>query len=284
MNRLDQTGRLYMAIITISRELAALGDETANELAKQLGYHLVDKYLLEEKIKSYGITGNNLRKYDEKKPSFFAAMSQERDDYLHFLKSAILAEAGNGNTIFIGRGTWVILRNVPGVFSVFLVAPGEIRQERVKNYYQCDDKRALQIIGKSDHDREGFHRYFFGFQWKDPGNYHLSLNTGLMQSETCAEIIKAMLDKVITKSAGELNVPRIRELTLAEAIKHSIVYEKEIPIYYLEVSVSDNRVFLYGVANVQTLIDSAIACTRELVPDYAIQSEIQVIPEYDVMP
>ena len=54
-----------MAIITISRELAALGDETAQQLASQLNYRFLDKYILEERIKSYGITVKNLLKYND---------------------------------------------------------------------------------------------------------------------------------------------------------------------------------------------------------------------------
>jgi len=67
-----------MAIITISRELAALGDETAQELAKVLDYRFVGKHILEERIKSYGINDEKLKKYDERKPSFFASLSRDR--------------------------------------------------------------------------------------------------------------------------------------------------------------------------------------------------------------
>ena len=36
-----------MAIITISRQIASYGDETALELAKSLGYEFIDKRLRE---------------------------------------------------------------------------------------------------------------------------------------------------------------------------------------------------------------------------------------------
>jgi len=149
-----------MAFITISRELAALGDETAHELSKQLNCRLVDKYVLEARLKSYGIADRKLTKYDERKPSFLASLSHGRDDYLHFLKTAIITEAVQGSCIFIGRGASAILRRVPGVFSVFLAAPMDIRLERVKSYFLCDENRARHIIEKSDHDRVGFPVFF----------------------------------------------------------------------------------------------------------------------------
>ena len=273
-----------MAIITISRELAALGDETAHELASRLNYRFVDKYTVEERIKSYGVVGRKLQKYDEKKPSFWASLSQDRDDYLHYLKTAILTEAGQGSCVFIGRGAGVILKSIPGVFSVFLVAPLEIRLERVKSYFHCDDKRARQIIEQSDQDREGFHRYFFDSRWKDAGNYHLSLNTGHLHPEICAEIIKYMRDKSITDEAEERNTLGLKDLMLGQNIKHHILYEKGVPIHFLETSVSHGRVTLYGVANSQALIESAVSAARELVDAPCLTSEIQVVQEYSVMP
>ena len=282
-----------MAIITISRELAALGDETAHELENQLKYRLVDKSALEERMKSYGIAGNKLEKYDEKKPSLLASLSRDRDDYLHYLKSAILAEAGQGNTVFVGRGAALILKDVPGVFSVFLAAPWEIRIERVKGNFHCDEKRAVQVLEKSDHDREGFHRYFFDVKWKAPGNYHLALNTGQMRPELCAGIVKYMLDRIMTGEVETENVMRIQELTLGQRIRHKILYEKKVPIHFLEVTVTggeprpagaENRIFLYGVANAQSLIETAVSSARELAPGYTVQSEIQVVQEYSFMP
>jgi cytidylate kinase len=273
-----------MAIITISRELAALGDETAHELAKLLQYRFVDKLTLEERIKSYGVLDRKFEKYDEKKPSFFASLSQDRDDYLHYLKTAIFAEAGEGNCVFIGRGAGVIFKNVPGVLSVFLVAPGDIRCERVKSYFHCDDRRARQIIGQSDQNRRGFHRYFFDVDWKSPDNYHLTLNTGFLHPVINAELIRNLLDHLMVADIEAQGRRRLRELTLAQQVVHHIIYEKEIPIHFLEASVSEKNVTIYGVANSQSLVESAVSSAREIPNVETVRSEIQVVQEYTVMP
>jgi cytidylate kinase len=273
-----------MAIVTISRELAALGDETAHELAGQLNYRFVDKHSLEERIKAQGVEDRKLKKYDERKPSFWASLSQDRDDYLHFLKTAIFAEAGQGSCIIIGRGAGVILKAIPGVFSVFLAAPVEIRLERVKSYFHCDEKRARQIIEQSDSDREGFHKYFFDSRWKEAGNYHLALNTGHLHPTVCAEIIKYMRDRIITDEAEEQNTVRIKELSLGQQIKHHIIYEREIPIHFLEAVVSGGQVILYGVANSQSLVEAAAAAAREAAAGVSVRSEVQVVQEYNIMP
>jgi len=274
-----------MAIITISRELAALGDETAHELANVFGCRLVGKNNLEELIKTYGASDHNQVKYDEKKSSFMASLSHNRDDYLHYLKTAIFYEAGKSSCIFIGRGASVILKKIPGVFTVFLAAPMDIRIERVKNYFHCDERRARQIIEQSDRDREGFHRYFFDSQWKDAGNYHLALNTGHLHPEVCAEIVKYMWDRITTEEAEKLNAGRIAELSLEQVVKHGIIYEKNISIHFLEVAVAKDQITLFGVASAQSLIEAALLTARETAGSaFNVVSEIQVVHEYSLVP
>jgi cytidylate kinase len=273
-----------MAIITISRELAALGDETAQELAKILDYRFVDKQVLENRIKSCGVASGKFEKYDEKKPSFWASLSQDRDDYLHYLKTAIFTEALGGNSIFIGRGANVVFRDLPGVVSVFLVSSPEVRLERVKSYFHCDDKRARQIITQSDRDRAGFHRYFFDVEWRDPESYHLSLNTGLLHPAVCARIIKDLMESCFSEETESRNAARLRELILGQQIKHRILYEKQIPIHFLEASVQGDIVSLYGVANSQTLVEAALTAARDAAGSASVTSEIQIVQEYSIMP
>ena len=277
-----------MAIIAISRELAALGDETAGELAKLLGYRFVDKHALEERVKSYGIEGRKFEKYDERKPSFFALLSHDRDDYLHYLKTAIFAEAEQGSCVFIGRGAGMVLKNMPGLISLFLASPLNIRLERVKSYFQCDEQRARHIIERSDQDRIGFHRYFFDIDWRDPENYHLSLNTGFFNPAGCAEIINQCKNRFFTPESEAENAARLKELILEQRVRQCIIYEEQIPIHFLEVSVSGGAITLYGVAHSQTLVDAALnAAHTASAPDgdtVTIQNEIQVVREYSVIP
>jgi len=276
-----------MGIIAVSRELAALGDETARELAKLLGYRFVDKHTLEERIKSYGIESHKFIKYDECKPSLFASLSQDRDDYLHYLKTAIFAEAEQGNSVFIGRGAGAVFKNMPSLISLFLASPPDIRIERVKSYFQCDERRARQIIETSDKSRTGFHRYFFDIDWRDPDNYHLSLNTGIFHPADCAEIINQFKKRFFTPESEAKNAARLQELILEQRIKHCIRYEHAIPIHFLEVVVSGNNITLHGVANSQALVDAALDAVQTAgitAESSTLHNEIQIVREYSVMP
>jgi cytidylate kinase len=278
----DQGGT--MAIITISRELAALGDETSRKLTELLHYRFVDKKSLEERMKSLGAVEQKILKYDERKPSFWASLSQDRDDYLHYLKTALLSEAGQGNCVFMGRGCAALLRDIPGVISVFLSAPMEIRLERTKSFFHCDERRARQIIDQSDRDREGFYQYFFETGWKAPENYHLALNTGMLHPELCAALIKTALEKNVNKEIEAAGLIRIEEMILGQGVVHYILYDKALPVHFLEASVHSGSVILYGVANSQSLVEAAVQGAKEIPGVNSVKSEIKVVQEYSVIP
>ena len=76
-----------MAIIAISRQVASLGDEIAESVAKKTGYKFITRHDLEKRIVDLGFPAEKLKKYDEKKPGFFASLVKDRDEYLNYLQT-----------------------------------------------------------------------------------------------------------------------------------------------------------------------------------------------------
>jgi hypothetical protein len=130
----------------------------------------------------------------------------------------------------------------------------------------------------------GFHRYFFDIGWKEPSNYHLTLNTGNLSPASCAGIIKGLRDHAIPADVEAQHIQRLKELALGQSIVHRIVYEKGIPIHFLEASVSGTLVELFGVTNSQALVEAATNAAKEAAPDKTVRVEIQVVQDYSVIP
>ncbi|OHD22384.1 MAG: phospholipid-binding protein [Spirochaetes bacterium GWB1_59_5] len=273
-----------MAVICVAREFAALGDETVHELAKMSGYKPIDKEYIETKMTERGISPEVRAKYDEKKPGFWASLSQDRDDYLHFLKAVLFEEAANGDCIISGRGGFAIFAGVPGVLCIKLVAPRDKRLERVRTRFQCDDKRAEQLLRQNDHDRRGFHDYFFGVNWDDPVYYDLTINTGREHPATVARIIDQLRTLVITPEKEKACMTRMAELKLGQAIITEIVYTRRVPVHFVEADVKGAKVTLHGVANTQSAIDAAAAAAKAVPGIDLVENAIQIVQEFAVMP
>ncbi|HUX39451.1 MAG TPA: cytidylate kinase family protein [Rectinemataceae bacterium] len=274
-----------MAVFTIARQFAALGDEVAQELVKLTGYRLVDRESLEKRLGDFGIDADKRRKYDEKKPGLWASLSQERDDYLHYLKTAIFEEAGKGDCIIVGRGGSAILKSLRNLVSIRVVAPLSSRIRRVMEQYACNERHALQLIEQSDRDRSGFQKYFFSVDWADPSEYSLCVTMG--DRPLPAEAVAIFDDyrrRVIGAEAEVEGRARIAELVLGQKVVTEIVYGRRLPLHFLEADVRGGRVILHGVSNTQTAIEAAIGAARSVPGVDEVESAIQVVQEFTVMP
>jgi cytidylate kinase len=273
-----------MAVIAIARELGALGEELAEELVRMTGFKLLDRKDIEDQLVSYGLGLEKLQKFDEKKPGLWASLSQERDDYLHYLKLAIYEAAAEGPCVIVGRGAGAILRGLPNLAGVRVTSPMAARVERIKEQFKCEDRHAVQIIEQSDHERAGFHKYFFSVDWRDAREYGLVVNTGELSVAGAAEIVDRYRALVSTEERERKGRARIDELLLGHHVVTDIIYGKRIAVHFLEAEAQGSHIVLHGVANTQIAIDQAVAAARAVPGVTSVDSTIQVVQEFSVMP
>src|SRR5438034_835584 len=116
-----------MAIITISHEMGAGGPEIGMSLAKRLGYRYVDQELIQDAVRRYGLAEEKLSHLDESKPTLFERFDAETRHYITILQTTLLEFAEGDNAVLIGRGGQWLLRGIPHVLRVRMVAPFEQR-------------------------------------------------------------------------------------------------------------------------------------------------------------
>jgi len=236
-----------MVTITISRQLGSLGTDIAKKLKEELGFNYLDNESLEvELVNKYGIPEEKVEKYDEKKPAFWDMFSSDKDRYLHFMKTVIYEFARKGSCIIIGRGGQILLRDIPGVLHIRVIAPTELRIERIKRKYSYNDRPAEQIIRHSDHDRAGFHKFFFHVNWEDPNLYDLTINTCSFSVEAAVGLLKDALDSTGIMAKQSEKDSKLTDLCLSQEIITSIAYTEKIPVRFLEAIVVSGIVTLRG--------------------------------------
>ncbi len=273
-----------MAIIAISRQVAALGDEVASELAKKLGYTFVGRKEIEKKIIELGFAEEKLEKYDERKPGFFASLAKDRDEYLDYLQTAVLEAASQGNCILIGRGAFVILENVPNLLSVRFVAKEDVRIERLMKEFSWDEKQALKRIEESDTNRVGFHKSFFNLSTEDSSSFHMVLNTGVFDKETAAGMLTEMISSLITPQMEEEGSRKIAELLDAQKLVNKLIFEHKLNINFLRAVIEGNTVTLQGIADSAVLVEKAVSISKEIMNDKNIESAISIVQDFKAYP
>ncbi len=237
-----------MPVITVSRQLGSLGTEIAKLLCKNFHCKYLDKESLEEAFVEYGIPKDSVERYDEKKPGIWDIFKTDKARYLHFMKGAIFENARKGNCVVLGRGGQYVLKDLRGVLHVRVVAPMESRIQRIMKRYECDDRHAARIIEHNDHERAGFHKFFFDCNWEAPSLYDLVINTASLSSEAVARIVLDVANGAELMARQKETNLKLVDLSLEHRIKTDIVYKEKVPIQFLEISADNGVVSLGGIA------------------------------------
>ncbi len=216
-----------MDIITISRQYGSKGDEIAEKLAKDLNYRYFDKFLMAEIAISSGLSEAEVIDFNEenyKVKGFFEQLFKKREPIakitvkekndrtggtsittktfdeegcLLFVQAVIRKLKDWGNVVIVGRGAQVLLRDIPQVLHVRIIAPLEARVKNIVEERNLRREEALRVILEKDKSAEEYLRRFYNVNWNNPELYHLVLNTGFLSLEQGVEIIKNALKVIV---------------------------------------------------------------------------------------
>jgi cytidylate kinase len=109
--------------------------------------------------------------------------------YVKVLESVVRQLAGGSSLVIRGRGSQFILKDRSGSVHVFVVAPMELRVERVMQDLKLDEKAAREEVTRYDTSRHEFAKRYFQAELEDPIHYDLVINTGRVPFEVAASII-----------------------------------------------------------------------------------------------
>lgn len=273
-----------MAILTISRQIAAMGDEIAAATAQKLGYRFVDRKAIECRIVELGFPAGKLRKYDEKKPGFFASLTKDRDEYLDYLQTAVLEAAADNNCVLIGRGSFVILEDVPNHLAFRFIADDAVRLERLKHEFGFSNKQAQKRIQESDTNRFGFHKSFFNYNNEAPSLFHMVVNTGLFDIDSVSMLLAEAVRRIITPEKERVGVRRVEELLIGQRIVNMLIFDYRLNINFLRAVIKGQKLILHGVAESAAVAERAVAIASGELPDCKVESALSIVQDFKAYP
>ncbi|MCX7024707.1 MAG: cytidylate kinase family protein [Spirochaetes bacterium] len=273
-----------MIVFCVARQPGAISEETIAKLSAAMGLRNVDRDYVESKLGEFGFGAEKTRRFDEKKPSFLSALSRDRDEYLHYMKTILYAEALREPCMVVGRGGFSVFAGVPGAVSVLVVAPQRRRVRAIAEQYACGEKQAEHLLKKLESDREGFHRFFFNVEWLDPSNYDVCVNAGDLSPDRAVETIRGVAALCSDPAVDDACRGRIGELSLGCRVVDEISYVRRLPIHFADADVRNGVVTLRGVANTQSAVDSAVAAAHTVPGVKDVESVIQIVQDYTMLP
>jgi len=100
--------------------------------------------------------------------------------------------AKKGDSVIVGRGSQLFLKDRPDTFRVFLYAPRENKVRRLLSRGKSE-REAQELVDTVDHERAGFIEKYFHVEWPDRAVYHVMINTAAGDEivvQTIANLIK----------------------------------------------------------------------------------------------
>lgn len=163
-----------MAIITISRQPYSFGDEIAKEISKKLNYKLIDKFIINNKVKDFHCNFSDELKdlANEKEPGFFKHFFKNPQVYNCLVQAILFEEASHDNIVILGRGSQYIL-NQPYVLNIRIMAPFDIRCSYLEKKEGVTHILAEKLLQKKDHEHDNFIRYLFKTDISEVKSYSL---------------------------------------------------------------------------------------------------------------
>ncbi len=238
-----------MYFITVSEMMGTQGDKVAKKVARELGYTF---YGEDELMKSAAERGylDEFRKLDEKGPALFERIFSERPKIsLDRLQSVIYEVAKNGDAVFFGRGSQLLLRSFDCALHVLLTGSREKRMERVTDEKMVGKELAEKIIERSDHDKKSFLRFAFDEDWLNPQLYDLVLNTDKLSIDSAARMIIDAAKSEGIKACGIDSVKLLAQLAVQRKVESAFL-ETGVSNPHLFFSVEDpETVKVYGFVN-----------------------------------
>lgn len=206
-------GVFAMRAITISREYGSGGGEIAARLAERLGWRLVDHEVVKQIAERLGVEEEDAAAHDEHAESwvmqFLTTMQgvgpmvalpsnlsfpPTEASYTRALREVVNGAVLAGQSVIVGRGSQVILRNRRDTLHVRIVAPLEHRISYVTLRESLSRVEAQQRITQRDQERR---RYLINNYRHAPDDAHLydiTLNTAVLDLDSCVELIVRALE------------------------------------------------------------------------------------------
>lgn len=273
-----------MAIVTISHEMGSGGPEIGTALAQRLGYRYVDQELISEAARRYGLLEEKLSHLDEAKPSLFERFDAETRRYITVIQTALFEFAEADSVVLMGRGGQWLLRGIPHVLRVRVMAPFDHRVKRLAKKMSgqmgegANPRTVTDMVRRDDTEKSGRMRYLYEVDLRDSALYEVVINTEKLIIEAAVEVLSGLVRRpeLVTTDAGR---QLVADRALASKVQVALATSPETRKYRITVEARQGVVTLEGTSNLEQAVD-VTRSVRGVVDVKTQQVEIPPIPPF----
>jgi cytidylate kinase len=229
-----------MSIITISRGSYSRGKEVAEKLAQSLGYRCLSRDILLTASERYNIPEIKLVRAIHDAPSILERLTFAKGPYVAYIGAALLRQAQKDNLVYHGLAGHFLLKNIPHVLKVRIIADIEDRVKEEMKRENISAEEARQILLKDDEERHKWSKTLYGIDTWDSSLYDLVINIKYITVDGAVDIIKSALQDPCFQTTPE-GQKLVDDLSLAAGIEAALIQD----IHSIQVEAKGSEVFIY---------------------------------------
>lgn len=251
-----------MAIITVSRKVGSWGETISRLAAEKLGYRIVtseDFHRLAEECDPHFRKACSV--FESELPGGLVERFFLRDPAYTSLFEALNFElAAEGDIVIWGRGAQIVLADQPGVFRIRVVAPFELRVDRIMERDNLTYEEAAEAVRKYDLQRRSMIEAIYHKDRGDWALYDLVINTAHIGNGTAANMIFEAVRKMEMPQDWELQKKKFKDNSFAKRVESAIKLKLHTgPYRNIEVeSRGKGRIVLKGFVTENRSLDLAL--------------------------
>lgn len=211
-----------MAIITISRGSYSKGRQVAEETARRLGYSVISRDVLLDASKHFHIPELKLVRAIHDAPSILDRLTHGRDCFVAFIKSALTSRAVADNMVYHGLAGHLLLKGIPHVIKVRIIADLEARIEAEMAREGISYSQAKELLLKDDAERRKWTQNLYGVDPWDASLYDLVIHIHQLSVDDAVDFIVQAAGRECFKTTPQAQT-KMEDLALACRVKAALV-------------------------------------------------------------
>lgn len=235
-----------MSLVTIAHAAYSGGSAIAEKVAATLNYRSVDREVLIEASRRYGIPEAKYTEVLEAEGHWWERWRESLRLYRITLQAAMCEVAQEGHMVYYGRAGRQLLPGIQHVLKVLVIAPMEYRIEMVRAQKGMDSETARQYLRELDRVRTRRFRALFNEDWLDPVGQDLVLNGARFSAELGASIIADTVRRPEFQPTAE-SIKAFQDLATTARVQAALITSPKTRNVVLNVKSDGGRVSISGI-------------------------------------
>jgi len=204
-----RTKAKFEPAICFSRQIGVGVLETADMLAKKIGYRVIDREILEHIAKDKKLSEKTVEFLNEQYPDIITEYLSwivgekafAKSESINALFRTILSFATLEPCIFVGRGAYLLLPREQ-ILAVRFIASDEHRIKRLAKLLNMTEKEAANNLDQADKEQRLFFKHVYGKKSIIPDEFDMVINFDYIHkprwaAEIVAQAFKEKFGKIL---------------------------------------------------------------------------------------